>query len=165
MEFINKLSFEKLRTILNKCGLFVVDDEEKFNEIKTEEKNGELECYYFRAIDFKRGRDENELLKDKITKEFTSKFSNNIKLDRNFLDFSYSNDNAIDIYSVSDYMLARAFPIDYFYDKFPNKRDLELQEKFISVMANTFKNQNYQKKYEEFVNNELAKENEISQEK
>lgn len=165
MEFINKLSFEKLRTVLNMCGLFVVDDEEKFNEIKAEEKNGELEYYYFRAIDFKRGCDENELLKDKITKEFTSKFSKNIELDRNFLDFSYSNDNAIDIYSVSDFMLARTFPIDYFYDKFPNKRDLELQEKFISVMANTFKNQNYQNKYDEFVNNELAKENEISQEK
>lgn len=165
MEFINKLSFEKLRTVLNMCGLFLIDDEKYFNDMQSESNKGELDCYYIRALDTKRGHDENQHLNDKITKEITNKFSKNIELDRSFWDFSYSNDNAIDIYSVSDFLLARAFPIEFFNDKFPNKRDLELQEKFISVMANTFKNQNYQNKYDEFVNNELTKDNEISQEK
>lgn len=147
------------------CGLFVVDDEEKFNENKAAEKNGEINEYYFRAIDIKRGRDENQVLKDKIAKDTIDKFSKNVEFDKNLLNFSYSNNNGIDIYAVSDFMLTRAFPVELVGDEFPNKRDLELQEKFVSVMANTFKNQNYQNKYDEFESTALTKENEISPEK
>lgn len=160
MKFINKLSFEKLRTVLNMCGLFMVDNEEIFNEIKAEEKLNNIECYYFRAMDCNPCLDDTE----KLTKEKFYHSLKNLEIKEKLLDYSYLY-SAIDIYSVSDFMLCRAFPLELYDGEFPTKRDLELQEKFISVMAKTFKNQNYQSKYDEFVNATLAEENEISQEK
>lgn len=163
MEFLNKLSFEEIRTVLNRCGLFLVDDENVFLNIKTEEQNSALDCYYFRAMDYNPDKNNNkiitsDLIKNRLFRPFTNDDFGEI-----FLDYSNLNSN-VDIYSVSDFMLCRAFPIDI-CDKFPNKRDLELQEKYVSVMSSTFKSKEYEKEYNKFVDNQLSdKVNESSPE-
>lgn len=164
MEFVNTLSFEELRLILNRCGLFVVDDEKYFNDMKSEENNDELEQYYFRAIDCMPYKDDNTILLENLMKNsIYSPFENN-EISTKFLDYSRFSSN-IDIYSISDFILCRAFPIEIFDNEFPNARDLSLQDKFVSIMSETFKNCNYVNQYENFANAQTQNNNEIDSEK
>lgn len=162
MEFVNTLSFEELRLILNRCGLFIVDDEKYFNDMKSEEKNGGLEQYYFRAIDSMPIKNDNKIITENLMKNsIYCPFESN-EIGANFLDYSNLNSN-IDIYSVSDFMLCRAFPIEIFGDEFPNARDFSLQDKFVSIMSEIFKNCDYANQYENFAeqsqnNNEIEPE-------
>lgn len=165
MEFINKLSFEKFRTILNMCGLFLIDDEKYFNDMQSESNKNELDCYYIRALDINRGCDENQSLNNKIIKEKYNRSLQELNICNNLIKNTYFSDNSVDIYSVSDYMLCRAFPLEIPGDVFPNKRDTELQDKFFSIMSKTFKNREYQNKYDKFVDSLISNANEISPEK
>lgn len=164
MEYLNKLSPKQLTSVLNKCGLFVVDD---LNDIIKEAKKENGDCYYIRAIDF--GKTEHQdatingfyrLIKNsqksgeknsqnKIVHQYLETLE---EMKSNMYPNSYEN-SLIDMYTISDFMIYRTIPLDTPFEKFPSKRDCELHKKYYLAMYEKFKNEGYSDNYKKFVAN------------
>lgn len=142
MEFINKLSVEELQEVLNKCGLFVVDNLEKA-KVESDKEVGD--CYYVRAIDTldSKGAEGREL---------------DYRVRKNFLHLegledmlgAYTKEGYPDMYTVSDFLLMRTIPMERYFGRYPQKRDYDLQEQYVKVMGERFKDLGYKDAYNAF---------------
>lgn len=143
MEFINKLSTEELQEVLNKCGLLVVDDLKK---VKADTDKEVGDCYYIRAIDTLDGKgDEGRKLDYKVRKDV-------LHLDAfdDMLGGEYSNKGFPDMYTVSDFLLMRTIPMERYFGRYPLDRDYDLQEQYVKVMGERFKDLGYKDAYNAF---------------
>ncbi len=161
MEFLNKLSSDQLTLILNKCGLFVVDN---IKDVIKEANKENADCYYIRAINFGEteyedaGVDSVSRLIENI-QLFGAKNPkiNSIKaylemyeeLKNNSAFGSYQND-LIDMYTITDFMLYRTMPIDP-TGNYPSKRDCELDKKYYLTMCEKFRDEGYNEKFKKFI--------------
>ncbi len=161
MEYLNRLKPDELLEILNKCGLFVIDD---VRNIKKDADKTNADCYYLRAIAFDKEKSDNATggLSSLIKSiQLNANLKTKNKILHNYMDAlmsevcftSYAQDSLVDMYTISDFMLYRTAPMDLFYDKFPNESDCELQKKFYMTMCQKFKSDGYMDSYKNFINN------------
>lgn len=160
MKYLNKLKADKLLKVLNNSGLFVVDD---IRDIKKEADSENADCYYVRAIALDTVKDSvatgslSHLIKyiqmndDLKTKNETLYNHINSIMSVDGLS-SYSQNNLVDMFTVSDFMLYRTMPIDINYGSFPKESDCNLQKKFFMNMYQIFKEEGYMDSYKEFIN-------------
>lgn len=143
MEFINKLSTEELQEVLNKCGLFVVDDLKK---VKADTDKEVGDCYYIRAIDTLDGKGaEGRELDYKVRKNFLQ-----LEGFEDMLGGIYSSQDYPDMYTVSDFLLMRTIPMERYFGRYPQERDYDLQEQYVKVMGERFKDLGYKDAYNAF---------------
>lgn len=161
MEYLNKLKPNELLEILNKCGLFVVDD---IKNIKKDADETNADCYYLRAIAFDEGKNNNvsDSVSDLIKYiQLNANLKTKNKILHDHIDMfmendgfmSYSQDSLVDMYAISDFMLYRIALTDIFNDIYPNESDWELQKKFYMTMCQKFKSDGYMDSYRRFVTN------------
>lgn len=164
MEYLNKLSPEELTMVLNKCGLFVVDDIKKIIK-ETQKENGD--CYYIRAIDFGKNEHENatkngfyRLIKNSqksgaksAKSKIVTEYLETLEEIKNTLPLGSYNSSLIDMYTVSDFMIYRIVVPDNPFEKFPSKRDCDLHKKFYLAMCEIYKDEGYSENYKKFVAN------------